>query len=308
MVSTRHSAPPNEQLVSLETVLRKQFTRSPSPKKRKLDEDTPNQKFEDARGTPFAQRANSSRPVKKNLSSNNGEEEYETADERMTEVAAEVLDDQLSIAKSIVLDKPAEDPSEVADSVDLSESQHSDPDDDDAPEVISNVAGALAAKALEASKLDAIRTQTEEIRERRRKREQKLRAQQLVKEKLSAAPLATPEEEGPAPPDSDEEAPKSGLRTIVPRLLPDEILNSVQVVQNDSAVVGEAKESNHQRFEPKKEHLSMQKGPLTVRVLKRQRRDLAPVQVASVANTRNQWLYQRGQNKTVRRMIKKPLV
>lgn len=309
MVSTRHSSAPGTPLLSLETVASKNHaTPSVPSKKRKFESETPDQKFVDARGTPFTQRASSKRtslrllPLNdENEEQNDDDENYETADE---------LNDDLEISEGATAhadighsEKIEDVQSEQTDSDELPSEGPSD-SDEDAPEAISNVDGALAAKAKEAARMDLLRKQEADARERRRNREQKLQEQQSSKRrKMESGDQQTSviEMDDPSEPDNNK-----GRKKLIPRLLPDEILYNVQSIEKTPSEP-RSKVSTHKRFEPKKETTSIQKGALLVKVFQQQRTDLAPKKSASTANTKNQWLYQRGQNKTLRRPTKKPL-
>ncbi|CCG81371.1 Putative uncharacterized protein [Taphrina deformans PYCC 5710] len=294
----------NEQLVSLETMTPPgSFSRSPSPKKRRLSlEDTPEQTFVDARATPFAKRErriSDSSPVRVNKST-------KTSNSSERNSAA---------SRNTVNKDDSEDESS----------------DDEAPEAISNANTAQTAKLSEAARREASQKQALEEREKRRAKDVKLRAQ---KEATKRATLPKESEQGVSEiageqstvenvdesaggiEDADEEDGNAKdiakvKRQHLPRLLPDEILNAPQA---PISLHGAGHESSsllmpvkHTRFEIKKEVTTVKDGALTVQLLKRQRKDMAPKQTASVANTKNQWLYQRGQHSSNRRPIRKPL-
>lgn len=294
MVSTRHSAGPGETLVSLETV------KSPSPRKRKLDQETPDQKFVDARATPFEQRTQTGTRWTRIGSDLDSIEGHESVVDAIAESDVDVVTPSLA----------ARPPTAQTDTNSLRiaslDEDVSDSDEDDAPEVISNLEGAKTAKAVEENRLQTLRDQDEKGRERRRQREARLQEQRKAKRAKTIVPNSA-EGSGPSAEQKEDRLSTEDARLPMPRFLPEEILHaapSAEATSSDSLV---HMRPSHQRFEPKKEQRSVQKGPLTVQVLTKARRDLAPKQVASIANTKAQWLYQRGQNKVMRRPIKKPL-
>lgn len=311
MVSTRHSMGADEQLVSLETVTRKS-TRSPSPKKRRLDQDTPEQKFVDARATPFEQRKRQGLSSSR-LASSQGttiEDGYETAEDEVTDSVGSsntLVESPITASnrssKAVSKDSSKQQPLVVSD-MDATDESGSD---DEAPEAISNIKGAETAKAIQDAKDLVVRQRAEEVRDKRKRRDEKLREQRKTPKSGAPAEPVEPliEESAEA---EDGEAVNKLSRPSIPRLLPDEVLNAPIAPRGPLMEASEAQPtSSHTRFEPKKELSAMQKGPLFVQVLKGRRKDLAPKKSASVSNTKSQWLYQRGKNITDRRPVRKSL-
>lgn len=284
MVSTRRS------LVSLgvashtETRSNGVNVNTPSPKKRKFD-DTPEQRFVDARATPFAQRKRDP-----SLSSEELSDSVESVEVEQSATTA------MAGTKS---------------STTISDSNDSNDSDDEAPEAVSNVTSARDAKLSQIAQKELLKSQASESKQKRRMRDEKFKTQktELRRAQKSDTDAALAEDDTVPLKRSSEPSPKI-TRKVIPRMLPDEILNAPQIsaVYTGVEVPQQlARASNHIKFEPKKEKTVLHKGPLTVRLLKKQRKDLAPKQAPSAANTKNQWLYQRGAHNANRRPVRKPL-
>lgn len=307
----------NEKLISLETAPRA-ATRSPSPRKRKLDQETPEQKFVDARATPFTQRKRQSTSLSQLVPNQDtpAEEGYETADDAVTESNGS----SRTLVESPI-NGPIQSSRDVPDLilgqqlVASDEQNNSDSEsDDEAPEAISNIKGAQTAKAIQEAKDLVLHRRAEEAREKRKRKDEKLREQRKTQKAVATTGFAETtiaeeeEEEVAGESGGAIELQKSSSRPSIPRILPDEVLNAPVASTNTVSVAPQAvPASSHVRFEPKKELTFLNKGPLSVQLLRKQRNDLAPKKSASVSNTKSQWLYRRGSSMTDRRPVRKPL-
>lgn len=287
----------NEQLVSLDMVPKSRSeTRSPSPLKRKLDQQTPEQQFVDARATPFTQRK---RRQSRSLSS---DVESDADAIRAESLSATAVTARPSKALS------RQESSQLRNSSATSQLPGSESDsesDDEAPEAISNSKSAKTVQAAEKLRVDALTRLAEIERDRRREKDRKLREQR------DKSKQAIPTEHFSSTIIDDEQETPEITRKSLPRLLPDSILNALPEPSSSQISTNNVRPptSQHKKFDIKQEPATIKKvGSRTIHVLSKQARTLAPKKVASTSNTKSQWLYQRGQHTLNRRPIKKPLV
>jgi hypothetical protein len=341
---------PSEALVALdmgdshEVKIIEPAERSASKKRKKTtrEPETPHgavERFEDARDTPFTLRKrikHESSPAsplvkrpraivdlrKSRLSApvahseEESEEEFETADE----VEDDGLDDQdddegedetESQTISPELDGAFEG-QQVTRSLSISED---DSDEDAAPEAISNKAQASRAKAQRNAEVASAKREQEEVKRKRQARDTVLKLQK-EKAKTARKPDAVSEvAQGTQEEASDEEQSKAlPKKQVIPRMLPDEILNaaptslpaSVTAMPNQPQAIQRPAQAKHKRFD--KEVTNIKRGGVLIKKLAQQRTDLAPKRNASTANTKHQWLYTRNAELKGRRPIKKALV
>ncbi len=184
---------PSETLLTLEDVPKSRKTKSPSPKKRKIDPETPTtDQFVDARATPFTQRKKS-KHIDLTEGETQDEEAYETADEETTDsigsssntshtlqaspvstdiitnTATQVMLDGLRLPSSTNIGRKDQLELEIhttngqrASAPDLDHaSTHTDgyenESDNEAPDAVSNVKVAEVTKAAESARLDSLK-------------------------------------------------------------------------------------------------------------------------------------------------------